>query len=60
MKFCNPSPKWIEEADSLWIELEEINAVMLDEKNEGKTIESFETEIVDIVSKLSVLISKFH
>lgn len=55
----NPPQEWIEGAKSLWFDLEEINAVLLDEKNKDRTVETFKTDIAEIIKKLSLLIAEF-
>lgn len=56
--FDNPSQDWLKEMKALWVSLEEINAVLLDEKN--ITRRDFKAEILVIINKVLELVEKNH
>lgn len=56
----NPPGDWHERIKSLWMNLEEINAVLLDESNKNQTIEHFQSKIADLINNLEEQIQKFH
>jgi hypothetical protein len=53
----NPPQGWLEDAKLLWFELEEINAVLLDESNTVSTIETYRKEIDQKLARLTDLLT---
>lgn len=55
----NPPQQWLGDVKSLWEDLEEINAILLDESNENRTIDNFKNEIALTITRLTELIAEF-
>jgi hypothetical protein len=57
--FDNPPEQWHEDMKSLWVDFEEINAVLLDESNKEETISDYNDSITEYINNLSDLIKNF-